>query len=479
MKNILPSLQTRDLPEPVPLARMIGPGIILAGMALGSGEYILWPYIVFRSQFVFFWACLVGVTMQYFINMEISRWTLATGETAVTGFCRLSYWWAWVFLALNLIPWAVPAWSTSAAEIVRWMIWGYDSPHAIPTKYVAMIGLIGCGILLTAGPVVYETVERLQFVLVALIMALVIVLAVWLVLPRTDAIAAQIVATATLGAPKYIPDELGPELLLGALAFAGAGGTLNLAQSDYIKDKGYGMGQFIGRMTSPLTGKPEPTSQFGFQFPTTRENLVRWKRWWRNTCLEQFICFYSTTVVCLILLTSITYCLVYDANGHRVISQAEFDKADLKFIWGETNTLNDRLGPAAGVMFLLTGIAILLTTELGVLDAVSRTATNIVKTSFAPSDSTLPQSKVYFAFLWGLIGLGCIILLFSPSALRQLKFTSAMNGGVMFLYSIVIMFLNRRLPAEIRMSSWRAVVMWLAVGFFGFFTVWATIGRFS
>ena len=77
----LPPMTYRDLPEPVSLRRMIGPSIILAGLALGSGEFILWPYITFKTQFVFFWACMLGVVTQYFLNMEISRWSLATGET--------------------------------------------------------------------------------------------------------------------------------------------------------------------------------------------------------------------------------------------------------------------------------------------------------------------------------------------------------------------------------------------------------------
>ncbi|MFP6692042.1 MAG: hypothetical protein VB875_03420, partial [Pirellulales bacterium] len=49
----LPPLRYRDLPEPVPMRRMVGPGIILAGLALGSGEFILWPKITFHSGFVF------------------------------------------------------------------------------------------------------------------------------------------------------------------------------------------------------------------------------------------------------------------------------------------------------------------------------------------------------------------------------------------------------------------------------------------
>ncbi|HET6257757.1 MAG TPA: Nramp family divalent metal transporter [Pseudonocardia sp.] len=37
--------------------------------------------------------------------------------------------------------------------------------------------------------------------------------------------------------------ELGFALLLGALAFAGGGGGQNLVQSNWIRDKGFGMGR--------------------------------------------------------------------------------------------------------------------------------------------------------------------------------------------------------------------------------------------
>ena len=38
----LPPLRYREMPEPIPLRRMVGPSIILAGLSLGSGEFILW-----------------------------------------------------------------------------------------------------------------------------------------------------------------------------------------------------------------------------------------------------------------------------------------------------------------------------------------------------------------------------------------------------------------------------------------------------
>ena len=55
--------------------------MIAAGIGLASGEFILWPYITSQVGLVFLWAAVVGVVTQFFINMEIERYILATGES--------------------------------------------------------------------------------------------------------------------------------------------------------------------------------------------------------------------------------------------------------------------------------------------------------------------------------------------------------------------------------------------------------------
>lgn len=472
----LPPMEFRDLPEPIGIKKMIGPGIILAGMALGSGEFVIWPYITFKSQFIFFWACIIGVAMQYFINMEITRWTLATGETAVTGFCRMGKMWAWVFLVLNIVPWIVPAWATSSAEIATWMFWSPEVDTSMAKTQFAIGSLIVCGVILIAGPVVYETVERLQTCLVAFVLVMVVLLAIWLVPGRPDAIGLQAKSVVTFGAPKFVPiEELGAMTLLGALAFAGAGGTLNLAQSDYIKDKGYGMGFHIGRMTSPLTGKSEATSEIGYQFEHTAENLTKWRAWWKNACIEHFFSFFLTCLVCLVLLTLIAYCLMYEPNG-QLNDAAANAPTGLGFIRIEADILETQIGGFARKLFLVMGIAILLTTEIGILDATSRTSANIIKTAILGGNSKITESKLYFGCLWTTILVGCGLLTSLGGGLAQLKFASAMNGGVMFIYSITLIILNRRyLSGEIRMPLWRLSIIWAVVLFFGVFSGWAIL----
>ena len=110
--------------EPTQSWRLIGPGIIAAGVGLASGEFILYPYIASQVGLVFVWAALVGLVTQYFLNMEIERYTLATGETALTGFSR--YWrhWGLVFALLTYFANLWPGWATSSATLITYIFGG-------------------------------------------------------------------------------------------------------------------------------------------------------------------------------------------------------------------------------------------------------------------------------------------------------------------------------------------------------------------
>lgn len=494
----LPPLRYRDLPESIPLRKMLGPSIILAGLALGSGEFVLWPYITYKAQFVFFWACLLGVLTQYFLNMEITRWALATGESAITGFIRLNKHWAWIFLLLNVIPWMIPAWATGAAELFSWMVWEpqlvFDEAKqtlVIETTsggyqtWIAIAGMFGCGIILTAGPVIYETVERIQIVLVSIVILLIVVLAFWLV--RWESVVALFSSTLTFGFPDFFPDQastgLDPVLLLGALAFAGAGGTTNLGQSNYIKDKGYGMGVHVGRITSPITGQVESVTEIGFHFPATEENSRRWRQWWKSACWEHSLSFLATCVFCLVLLALISHSVFYENEVLRA-GMEQYGKG-MDFVLGEANEVGNTISPMARNVFLFMGIVILLTTEFGVLDAASRISTDVVKVAWLRENKFWSESRLYYAFLWGSIFVGSGILMLATvgidvSALQLFKLTAAMNGGVMFLYCFLLLYMNRfKLPASVRINWWRSIIMVWAVLFFGAFAIWAAVATIS
>jgi len=266
----LPGVSVRDVPEPPrSVWRVIGPGVVAAGVGLASGEFILWPYIASQVGLVFLWAAIVGVAVQFFINMEIERYTLATGETAIGGFQRLWRPWGAILAVGAVLATMWPGWATSAATVATFAI-GSGDPNLI-----AIIGLLVIGVLLTASPVVYQTVEKLQFIKVGAVLVFLVV-----------ALFAAITATGYKDTTEVVssfgtfPSEIPIAILVGALAAAGAGGANNLVQSNWIRDKGFGMGRYVPRIVSPITGQEEaaPDSE-RLSFPEDEANLSRWKVW--------------------------------------------------------------------------------------------------------------------------------------------------------------------------------------------------------
>lgn len=67
----LQPLETRELPKPLPFSQLIGPSFIILGLGLGSGELILWPNLVSKYGLGIIWGAILGVTFQFFMNMEI------------------------------------------------------------------------------------------------------------------------------------------------------------------------------------------------------------------------------------------------------------------------------------------------------------------------------------------------------------------------------------------------------------------------
>jgi hypothetical protein len=448
---VLPAPEARALPPAPPLRRMIGPGVILVGLSIGSGEFVLWPRITAQVGFAVFWACWIGVTLQFFLNMEIERYTLATGESAVTGFVRLWRPFGAIFLVCTTLPWIWPGWATGAGELLRWQIGGSANAYAIA-------GLVACGLLLTLGPVVYRTIETVQMALVGGIFVLMVGLALAVV--RGDSLAALADGALRVG---EVPEGIAWPLLLGALAFAGAGGSANLAQSNYIKDKGYGMGRWVGRITSPLTGRDEPTPNVGFRFEASAENLAAWRLWWRRANWEHALTFW---LLCLLSLS--LFCLL----AHALLGVQGAPTEGLGFVADQGAVLETRFGPLARHGLVWVGIAVLFSTELGILDAVTRVAVDLLKSSFVRDSAFWTLSRLYFAVLWGFIASGVLILATGfDDPLDLLVRSAALNAVVMFLYSGLLLVLGLRCFAPpLRPSPLRIAALCAAFLFFGYFS---------
>jgi hypothetical protein len=444
--------EERDLPEPPRLRRLIGPGVILVGVGVASGEYILFPYIASQAGLVFLWAAVVGVAVQFFINMEIERYTLATGETAIGSFQRLWRPWGAILAVGAVLATMWPGWATSAATVSTFAL-GFGDPNLI-----AIIGLLVIGAILTASPVVYQTVEKLEFIKVAAVLVFIVIA----LFAAIKAVAFQDTSQIATSFGTF-PGEIQLAILVGALAAAGAGGANNLVQSNWIRDKGFGMGRYVPRIVSPITGHEEaaPTAE-RLAFPVDEPNLSRWRSWWKRANIEHFVSFALIAGITIIVFSWLAYSTVY--KNPDLPDSSGFD-----FIALEASVLEGAVGEWFGTMFLAVGAVSLFAAALGIVDYVSRLVADVVHTGYVRGSRRWTESKLYFGIVWTLVIFGCLILLSGfDQPLVLLTISTVMGGAIMTVYTCLLLVTNRRyLPKQIQLGGYRRVILFASVALLG------------
>lgn len=442
---------------------LIGPSFILLGLGLGSGEVILWPYLTANFGMGIIWAAVLGITLQFFINMEIERYSLVKGESVFVGFARkFKYFPVW-FIFSTLAGFVWPGIVAASAKLVG-AAFGIESTH-----YIAIGMLVVMGLILTLGPILYKTMERFSMLLIGFGVPAIFVLVLYLA-GRNDW---QAFANGLVGIGegyKFLPETIPFASFLAAFAFSGAGGNLNLAQSFYIKEKGYGMGKFGGRITSILTGKVEDITLEGAKFEMTEGNLARFRAWWKMMNLEHLIVFWATGAFSICLLGLLAYSTTYGVATPG---------AGINFVLFEAQEIALRASPIIGTLFLLIGGLMLFSTQMTVMDATSRIMSEnlLIMNRSIWTPKTLP--KIYYSFLWIQILFGCIIFLTDfREPLFLLVLEAVINAAAMFVHIGLTLWLNlTSLEKVLRPSIARITVLVGAFLFFGYFTARVIIER--
>lgn len=478
----------RELPEPKRWYRLVGPGAIMVATSLGSGEIYFWPHL---SVNVGAWVLLIGVAaigLQYVMNTEISRYTLATGETVVKGFDRLWRPLPWIIMACCTLPWIWPGWAMGGAVATTWLVGG-------EAKWFGVASLILAGVLLSLGRTLYRSLELTQLLL---ILGTIVVACFTFILARGYLAAPQILSSVSKDSLVELMD-VDLLVILTALAFCGAGGTINLTQSNYIKEKRFGMGARVPRLLNPLastkpndgpdqgrtaSGEPgkagprpsdsRPAREEGYVWEPSETNRQRWRRWWREARSEQFVSFFLIGSFGLLLLSLIAVRLV---GGQEPQAKMALLKQEM--------TAASSLWPQAGTLFAVVVILVFFTSEIGVLDHVCRLVANIAacKGLVDPKSRWRAEGALYLYALWIMIGGGIFILLCLnvKDPPKLLVIAGSLSALAMAIYTVALLVLHRvankrwhqRFPsAAVRLSPfaaprWRTVVLVLACLLFG------------
>ena len=449
--------EVKVMPPAPRLAKILGPSFILLGLGLGSGEIILWPYLTSNFGMGIIWGAVLGITLQFFINMEIERYSLVKGESIFVGFARkfrgLPYW----FILSTFFAWIWPGIIAASAKLLGSLV------GIVDTRYIAILLLLAIGGILTLGPILYKTVEKIAMFLIVFGVPGIFILTLFLA-EKTDWAA---LAGGLVGRGEgyfLLPAGIPIASFLAAFAFSGAGGNLNLAQSFYIKEKGYGMGKFSGRITSILTGKVESIKLEGARFEMNKENLNKFKDWWKVVNLEHLLIFWATGAFTICLLGLLAYSTAFGATTPA---------AGINFVLYEAAAIAQKTLPIFGTLFLLIGGVMLFSTQMTVLDATSRIMSENLLILKRRSWEAKSLPKIYYSFLWAQIAFGIVIFLLGfGEPLLLLTLAAVINAGAMFVHIALTLILNlTKLEKEVRPSLIRISMMVFSLLFFGYFTL--------
>jgi hypothetical protein len=474
----LPPWGCGELPAPpstegLRILAVIGPGAIALGAALGSGEWLIGPATFVKYGLTLLWVTLVAAVFQTLFNTEIVRYTLYTGEPAFTGFMRTrpgARFWAWVYAILFFLQSGWPGWAGASAGALFYLAWG-RLPEAGDARAVYLLGVAAfalcVGVLVFGGRRIERSLEILNWILVTSI--LVVVAALCLIFAPPERWLAA--ASGFFGFdPATRSFRLLPQgadwFLIGAFAaYSGAGGLINVAISNWCRDKGYGMGGVVGYIPAAVGGRKVNLPHTGTVFEAGPEALPRWRGWWRIVQADQWGLFFSGALLGMALPAILYTAALPPATEVRGLAMAA----------ALSRALAERGGAMAAVAVALIGVWILVKAQLDILEGLVRSVTDILwsGSAWARAWRGGDVRVVYYGVLAAVVAWGMIALSLTPPYIL-LQLGANVAGVALVLGSLHILRVNTTLlPPPLRPPLWRRLALvGMALFYFAFVWLW-------
>lgn len=465
----LPPWSVGPLPEPPTLRwgprSLIGPGLLMAGAAIGGGEWLMGPAVTANYGGAILWLATISILTQVAYNLEVMRYAMYCGEPIFVGFFRLlpgpRFWTAfylfidffglWPYLASNAavplaaamlghLPAAAPTQYLTNEEVAQVASisveearhlrehpadygWGQGKtayPSAIADRIQSeqsLVRWLSYAIFLAAfvplvfGGKIYDTLLRIMVVKIVLVLGYLIFLAFLVVSWET---AAEVFAgflflgqnsqgTWTLF-PWPLAETSGEDWAkLGAFAaVAGQGGMNNAQFSSYARDRGWGMGSRVGAISSIVGGRGITLAHTGVAFSVDDRSLGLWRRWMRVIYRDQWAIWMTGCVLGMAIPSLISLQLL---RGQQVSNDA-MAAATAYAIAEHTGST------ALWSLTLLCGFLVLAPNQIASTDSLLRRWTDVLWTGNR-SLRKLPTDRVrfvYFALLAAYFAWGWLVL---------------------------------------------------------------------
>jgi hypothetical protein len=460
----LPPWGVAELPAPPPFTlrnafKVIGPGAIMAATSIGGGEWLVGPAAAVKYSTDLFLIASVSILLQVVFNLEAIRYTLYTGEPIFGGIMRLRpgpRFWASFYSLLGFfqLGWPALAGSAAATLLGAWLGRMPGAPDQATQAWIATALILGVVLILSFGGTIERMLEYFAWTMLGVVFLFLIAVNVAFVpLSHWGTTFAGFFRLS--GLPQPIDWAL-----IGALAAtAGSGGLGNLTVTNWVRDKGFGMGAHVGAIPSAVGGHEIRLSHVGKVFVASGENLARWRSWMRYVHTDQIWVWALFCFVGMFLNVNLATAIIPRGTDLQGLAAGAYQAEYLRHIW-----------PGFWFLTLFNGFWILFKTQLGNTDILVRTVTDVVwMASPGVRDRGRGVRSIYYGVLvafsiWG------VIVVRSASPFQLFKVLANMAGIVLAIAGVQIWLVNRRfLPRVLRPGAWREWLLLISSAYYAFF----------
>jgi hypothetical protein len=401
----------------------------------------------------------IAIVLQVLFNLEAIRYTLYTGEPIYGGIMRLRpgpKFWAGFYAVIGFFQLGWPALAGSAAATLfgAWMGRMPGAPDQATQASIAMALMVAVVLILSFGGTIERMLEYFAWTMLAVVFLFLVTVNVAFV-PLSHWWKTFTGFFTLSGLPH--PIDWG---LIGALAAtAGSGGIGNLTVTNWVRDKGFGMGGKVGAIPSAVGGIEIQLSHVGTVFPTTPENVARWREWMRYVNADQIWVWGLFCFLGMYLNVNLATAIVPHGTDLQGLAAGAYQAQYLSNIW-------------SGFWFLtlFNGFWILFKTQLGNTDILVRTITDALwMASPRAREWRMGIRAIYYGILLAFSIWGALVIR-SASPFQLFKILANVAGIVLLIAGVQIVLVNRRfLPKAVRPALWQEIGLLTCSGFYAFF----------
>ncbi|RCW45802.1 Mn2+/Fe2+ NRAMP family transporter [Halopolyspora algeriensis] len=327
--------------------RFFGPGLVLSAALVGAGELIATTSLGAEAGFALLWLVIVSTSVKVALQVELARWTISSGEPALTGFNKVPphigrIGWVnllWIVLALvKIVQTGGLVGGVAAACSILIPLGSAPLGFTSLAIWTVIVTAVTIGLLYSNR---YGLIERGAALLVVVFVLLTLVIAI--------------------GLP-FTPLGYGVDDLAGGLAFRIPAGSLGIA---------------LAMFGLTGVGAEEITA---YSYWCLEKGYARWSGppdgsdAWIQRATGWITVMYKDAAFSWAIYTAGT--LAFYAMGAAVLHPLGVAPEGNDMITTLSRIYTDTLGEWAGTLFLISAIAVLGSTLWAALPAWTRFSTN-------------------------------------------------------------------------------------------------------